>query len=282
MEKRSIRWSWLLVVVMLALSCQWLGKQTGTLDVASTNRNVRFGTPKWMGEKRTFREETIIERDEFVMGYNDTDKIANWVSWQLVKEDIGEAPRSSFQPDPLLPTGFTRVTGKTYEGSGFDRGHLCNSKDRTSSPEANSATFVMSNMVPQAPNCNQKGWEEFESYCRRLTKDGSELYIVAGPHGKGGEGSKGERDFIGKGDVQVKVPAYVWKSVMVLHQGESAPNRNTRTIGIWMPNDQSVNTDWKKHIVSVTEIEKRSGYQLYPLVDEGVARSISSRRDQGD
>jgi len=282
MAKIPIRFGWFVLAVALSLSCQWLGKQAGTVDVASTNRNVRFGVPVWTRAKRPAREETTIERDEYVLSYNDATKTANWVSWQLTKGDIGDAPRSSFEADDRLPTGFLRVTGATYEGSGFDRGHLCNSKDRTSSPEANDATFVMSNIVPQAPNCNQRGWEEFESYCRTLAKRGSELHIVAGPYGVGGEGSKGERDFIGKGEVQVTVPAFLWKAVLVLKDGETAPNRDTRTIGIWMPNDQSIDGDWKKHIVTVADIEKRSGYRPYPLVNDSVARTITSRRDSGE
>jgi hypothetical protein len=69
-----------------------------------------------------------------------------------------------------LPSGHTAVFGRyrvrptDYAGAGFDRGHLCPSADRTSSAADNSATFLMSNMIPQAPNLNRNTWENLESY----------------------------------------------------------------------------------------------------------------------
>ena len=36
--------------------------------------------------------------------------------------DIGKAARGPFSPDPLLPSGFAKVTSHVYDGSGFDRG----------------------------------------------------------------------------------------------------------------------------------------------------------------
>ena len=67
-----------------------------------------------------------------------------------------------------------------YSGSGFDRGHHTPSADRTSSIPDNSATFFMTNMMPQAPNNNQGPWEELETYCRTLVGQGNELYIIMG------------------------------------------------------------------------------------------------------
>ena len=51
----------------------------------------------------------------------------------------------------------------------------------------NDAVFLMTNIIPQSPACNQNGWERLESYCRDLAFKGKELYIVAGPHGTGGD-----------------------------------------------------------------------------------------------
>jgi endonuclease G len=42
------------------------------------------------------------------------------------------------------------------------------------------ATLCMTNVVPQSPNANQRGWERVESYCRTLTKEHM-LYICCGP-----------------------------------------------------------------------------------------------------
>ena len=54
----------------------------------------------------------------------------------------------------------------------------------------NQATFLMSNMVAQAPDNNQGPWANLEGYLRTLLP-GQDLYIVSGPHGIGGTGSNG-------------------------------------------------------------------------------------------
>ena len=57
-----------------------------------------------------------------------------------------------------------------FSGSGFDRGHMTPNADRdkeTSIP-VNQATFLMSNMVAQAPDNNQGPWADFENYLRTL------------------------------------------------------------------------------------------------------------------
>jgi endonuclease G len=246
-----------------------------------TNRNIRFGLPAAATADPAHRDAFLIERPQFVLSYNDSKKTSNWVSWNLNKGDIGKTPRADrFEPDPELPQGFVRVKHDDYVGSGFDQGHMCPSKDRSDTPENNRITFFTTNIVPQAPNCNRKGWERFESHCRDLAHNGSELYIAAGPHGQGGAGSHGERKTIGH-SAEITVPAAVWKVVMVLPDRDSAPTQTTRTLAVWMPNDQTVTTDWKQYAVSVADVEKRTGYKFFPRVPDDVATSIKGRVDRG-
>lgn len=74
---------------------------------------------------------------------------ANWVAWELTKVDFGTSDRQDdFRPDPYLPAGWYRGKTSDYTGSGFDRGHLCPSADRTFTLEDNSATFLMTNIIP--------------------------------------------------------------------------------------------------------------------------------------
>src|SRR5207248_2997879 len=131
-----------------------------------------------------------------------------------------------------------------------DRGHMCPAKDRSATQEACDATFHMTNVVPQSPAANQKGWERLESYCRDLTKSGHELHIVCGPHGVGGTGKNGYREEIGKDRLKVTVPAKLWKVILVLPHEGAEPRRNTRVIAVVMPNDQTVDFDWPKYRVS--------------------------------
>jgi endonuclease G, mitochondrial len=246
------------------------------------NRNVRFGKPAEAKADPESRNAYLIERPQYVLSYNDSTKNPNWVCWNLNKGDLGKAQRNlRFVPDPDLPAGFDRVAHGDYDGSGFDRGHMCASADRADSEENNDVTYYMTNVVPQAPNCNQKGWRLLEEYCRTLARQGNELYIACGPHGRGGVGRDNERHLhIGR-TTKIEVPESVWKVVLVLPNKEAVPTQESRTIAVWMPNDQSVTTEWKSYIVSVAEVERRTGYRFFMwlLGDPGLA--MKRRVDAG-
>jgi endonuclease G len=71
----------------------------------------------------------------------------------------------------------------------------------------------------------------------------------------------------------------VWKVVLILPNREATPNANTRTIAVWMPNDQTVTSDWKAYRVSVATVEQRTGYKFFPLVPDDIANPIKTRVD---
>jgi endonuclease G len=210
---------------------------TALLAAQDPKRNVRFGMPSPAKADPRQREDYLIERPQYVLSYNAEKRTPNWVSWRLVNSDLGKSTRGPFEPDPLLPKGFAKVTSHVYDGSGFDRGHMCPAQDRSARQEDMDATFYMTNIVPQSPSSNQRGWERLESYCRDLAKKGHELHIVCGPAGIGGEGKNGFAKEIGKGRLTVTVPAKLWKVILVLPEPGAEPRRNSRVISIIMPND---------------------------------------------
>ncbi len=250
-------------------------------DAPPKNRNIRWGMPSTTTTADPAnKDDYLIDRPQYVMSYSDKKKTANWVSWNLIKTDIGRVARGSFEEDPDLPKGFARVQFESYTGSGMDRGHLCPSKDRSAREADNDAVFLMTNMVPQCSSCNQKGWERLESYCRDLAEDGKDLYIVAGPHGLGGQGDdKQKKISIGRNPPFVTVPASVWKVILVLPNRAAAPNNTARLIAVWMPNDPTVTDDWPKYRVSVAEVEKKTGLNFFPLIPGDVATELKAKVD---
>src|SRR5438132_287378 len=113
--------------------------------------NLRFGMPSPAKADPKQREDYLIERPQYALSYNAKTRMPNWVCWCLRKTDIGHAARGPFEADPLLPNGFARVTSHVYDGSGFDRGHMCPAKDRSSTQPDCDATFYLTNVVPQSP-----------------------------------------------------------------------------------------------------------------------------------
>ena len=131
----------------------------------------------------------LLDKPQYAVGYSRDNGRPNWVSWHLDSTWLGSTPRQDdFRADTTLPAGWYQVQATDYSGSGFDRGHHTPSADRTNTVASNSATFLMSNMMPQSPDNNQGPWESLESYCRSLVSSGNELYIIAGGSGSGGTG----------------------------------------------------------------------------------------------
>ena len=58
---------------------------------------------------------------------------------------------------------------------------------------------------------------------------------MAGPHGQGGEGTKGRAAFIANG--QVVVPAKTWKVVLVVNRG-GVVDADARLMAVNVPNDR--------------------------------------------
>ncbi|UFP96869.1 DNA/RNA non-specific endonuclease [Gloeobacter morelensis MG652769] len=216
----------------------------------------------------------LLLKPQYALSYNAAKGIPNWASWQLNRAWLGRTDRQNdFRPDESLPVGLYRVNPAEYTGSGYDRGHLVPSADRTVSGVDNSATFLMTNMTPQSPDLNRGPWEKLESYCRELVGAGKELYIVAG--------ASGELGRIGGG--KVSVPARHWKVIVVLDApgaGLAAVTGRTRVIAVDIPNGPRIkDAGWREFRVNVDRIEAATGYNLLSGVPENIQALLESRLD---
>lgn len=226
----------------------------------------------------------LMDKPQYVLSYNRSRGTPNWVSWHLDTSWLGSASRQNdFRPDPTLPAGWYQVKETDYQGSGFDRGHHTPSADRTNTVADNSATFYMTNMMPQAPGNNQGPWAVLEGYCRDLVNQGNELYIIAGGTGTGGTGSNGGVTMtIANG--QVTVPAQTWKVIIVLPVGDgddaARVTTSTRVIAVIMPNQTDIrNNDWRQYRVSVDQVEALTGYDFFSNVPVDIQNVIEATVD---
>lgn len=254
-------------------------------SAADASAHLAMGNPSGATDAAADRNNYLIRKPEYALSYHDGKGTANWVSWRLREGDFSPAPRKDeFHPDEALPRGFHRVRPGDYAGSGFDRGHLCPNGDRMGDPVAAKATFAMTNMIPQAPHCNQKAWADLEEYCRDLVgKKSQTLYIVAGPQGVGGTGSKGPADAIAGG--RVTVPAKCWKVVLALENATGTADDATRVgpgarvFAVVMPNDQTVTHGWAKYRTSAREVEQMTGYTFFDRVPAAAIDPLKDRVD---
>lgn len=260
-----------------------INSQVADSTTATRDNNLALGNPSGAQADAKFYWNYLIQKPQYSLSYHRDRGTPNWVSWHLSAAWLGSAARqNNFAPDNSLPAGWYRVSSSSYTGSGFDRGHNCPSADRTGSTADNSATFLMDNMMPQAPNNNQRTWAGLENYCRTLVSAGNELYIICGSYGKGGTGSAGYQTTLDQG--RVTVPARCWRVVVVLPVGTNDAARvtsSTRVIAIDTPNDNSLNTSWSSYRTSVDAIEQATGYNLLSAVSATAQTSIEARVDNG-
>jgi endonuclease G, mitochondrial len=226
----------------------------------------------------------LLEKPQYVVSYNRSKATSNWVSWYLNSSSIGSTPRQNdFRADNTLPNGWYQVDDNDYSGSGFDRGHMTPSGDRTSTVANNSATFLMTNMIPQAPGNNQGPWEKLESYLRGQlnANGGQEIYIIAGSYGIGGTGTAGTTNTIAAG--QITVPAQTYKIALILSNGVDDLNRVTvssRVIAVLMPNIDSIRpNDWRPYRTSVNAIESATGYDFLSNLPTNIQDIIEAKVD---
>ena len=275
----------LVALALLAISCQKeaVTPTPATPTQSSLPEHLTLGNPSGATTDEAQPTNYLLSKSQYAVSYNRDQGKPNWVSWHLSSTWLGSAPRQDdFRPDPDLPSAWYHVTASSYSGAGFDRGHNCPSADRTSTVADNSATFLMSNMMPQAPRNNQQTWANLEEYCRTLHAAGNELYIICGSYGKGGTGSNGFYTTIDQG--RITVPAHCWKVVVILPVGANDASRvstTTRIIAVDTPNDNSLNSNWGTYRTSVDVLEAATGFDIMSAVPTTVQQAVEARVDNG-
>jgi endonuclease G len=253
-------------------------------SVASNdNDNLLCGNPSGATASISNYNNYLINQKYYTESYSRDRCGPNWVCWHLETTDIGSTERiNDFRADTKLPAGWYEAQNYSYKNTGFDKGHNCPSGDRSNSTDANSSTFLMDNIIPQAPYNNQRTWEHLESFCRGQLQQGNEVYVMMGSYGTGGTGSKGYATSIDEG--RINVPARIWKVVVIIPNGNQdlkRINSNAIVIAVDTPNDNSIDPNWMKYVCTVRDIEKKTGYNLLSNLPKAVQDKIEITKYAG-
>ncbi|RAJ82204.1 endonuclease G [Chitinophaga dinghuensis] len=273
------------VSVVLSSSATGGNTPAGTeKSVLGDDDNLLLGNPTDAVAAIVSANNFLMDKGYYKLSYNRDRGTPNWVSWHISSKDLGPMSRANdFRPDADLPESFYQVSQTSYIGSGFDRGHNCPSGDRTFSRDANEATFLMTNMIPQAPNHNQHLWANLENYTRSLVNDGNEVYVIMGSYGVGGYGAKGLKKKIDRDNITV--PDHIWKVIVVIPEGNNdlkRIGRNTRIIAVNTPNKNDVSTKWSAYLTTIEEIEQAANVKLLSNVPEAIRLELVKKIDNGN
>lgn len=223
-----------------------------------------MGVPTW--ETLTFTSAHRVLRNEgFLVGWSDVRVNPLWVSYRLhAVEDPRAGPRPNFQRDwrTLWPIGIDH-----YAGSGYDRGHMAPNYAIAAvhGRSAQSDTFYMSNMSPQRPELNRQLWQRLEEVVMdHFVPRFGMVQVVTGPVFP-------ERfmDNVLNRVGLVEIPEAFYKIIAV-------PGSEPRILAFIMPQDVRGNEPLDDYLVSVAEIEARTGLNFFPSLPEPQAAALEN------
>lgn len=204
----------------------------------------------------------IYSRDAYSFSYSEEHEQSEWVAYYLDENDMTNSNfnRPFFDQDPLVKT--ESADWRNYKNSGYDKGHLCPAGDRKKSFDDYNETFFTSNISPQRHNFNSGVWNRLEEKVRYWATKNNGLYVVTG--GVLSDNLK----TIGKENVSV--PNYFYK-VLLSKDGN-------KMIGFLVPHEDS-DKPLYEFVVSVDEIEKMTGIDFYPNLQDAIESQLESKSD---
>lgn len=217
------------------------------------------------------RPEQIIKHVGHTVSFNSKHNNPNWSAWELTeaKTDGPNERSGKFWADPAV-SKLNRVEWYEYQGSGYDRGHMCPAADMKWSADAMHDCFYMTNMCPQDHSLNSGSWKKLEDACRRWAISEKCIYIVCGPVYK--KGVKHEK--IGT-DHAITVPEGFFKVILSLRKGKE------KAIGFYYANND-LRQSMSKAARSVDEIEKLTNIDFFPKLDDSLETRIEAEHSLSD
>jgi endonuclease G len=203
----------------------------------------------------------VIQHTYYTLSYSPSDRQAEYAFYYLSVASInGKQERTdNFRIDPSVKSN--PVTSTSYQGSGFDRGHLAPAADFKLNEKAMSETFFMSNMSPMTPSFNRGIWSNLEDKVRENALSLGGVYVVTGPVLSNTCGT------IGAG---ITVPCSFYK--VIFKEGS-----NPKMIGFLLSNSGS-SLPLKNFIVSVDEIEKLTNLDFFSSLSDDLEGSLEANK----
>ena len=211
--------------------------------------------------------QRILRRKAYIVSYNDSTKLPNWVAWHLLSEHTdGPFPRlGNFHEDEEIAP--PRATLYDYKGSGWSRGHLCPAGDNKWSQQAMYESFALSNVCPQNANLNSGLWNSIEIDCRRWANKFEDIYIVSGPLYL-----RQEHEIIGENSIIV--PEAFFKVVLCL-------NGTPKAFGFIVRNTNG-NSKRDLYYNTVDQVERITGYDFFSALPDGIEEKVEANADIND
>ncbi len=233
---------------------------TVTIFISNCNKEIinsdKIELPATVGDHQ------IIEHFAYTLSYNEEHEQADWVAYELTKEEATTTTyerTDDFRADPDVSTGSADLSDYQPTQSTYARGHMAPAADFRWSEKAMSESFYMSNMSPQVHAFNEGKWLYLEMEERHWAEIYNGVYVVTGPVLRSGLPTIGSH--------KVSVPEMYYKVILDLDEEKG--------IGFLMPN-QYIEDTFKNYAVSIDKVEAATGLDFFPALDDKTEENIES------
>lgn len=220
-----------------------------SINASAECEHTKYGVPAY--------SDIAICYEGYAMAYDYQLKAAVWVSYSLDKQ-IGQGVdrQDDFRINNDIPAIYA-TTPDDYVEPVYDMGHLANSESVDLTINANSETFLMSNMTPQLPGHNRAIWKGLESRERKWANKYGNVFVIAGAIYEPGYKTIGN---------DVPVPTQYWKIIYRTDKPSA--------IAFLIPHKKLSTKLLNNYIVSVDTLETVTGYNFLETLPDDIENSI--------
>lgn len=255
----------LVLILALPVGAASFPRTLDRAETASLQEHLPFGLPS---------DSELLFRKGFIVSHNNWLKIPNWAAYHIATSTLrGYAGREDdFRPDRDLQA-WQRSELADYARSGYARGHMAPSAAIRRSREANSESFLLSNMVPQiGPGFNSGIWAYLEDKVRDWAISRGEGWVFVGPIFQDTD-NDGQMQFKLLGKSRVAVPSHNFM-ILVTKDRQGILD----TIAFMLPNSKAKKELLPTFIVDIKEVERLTGLDFLADLDDDKEDELETKR----
>ncbi|MBP0903467.1 DNA/RNA non-specific endonuclease [Mariniflexile gromovii] len=265
MTKKSV-YSLIAILIVLGIyGYEHFLKVEEKVEIVAEGEEVKQNTNEYFLPTSTTGQ--IVHHEGYSLSYSEPHEQAEWVAYELKKFHLSNTnfKRPYFEVDKAVKTG--AADWRNYKNSGYDRGHLCPAGDRSYSKFVYEETFLTSNISPQDHAFNSGIWNTLEQKIRYWASKYDGVFVVTGGVLKGNMKTIGSE--------RVAVPNQFYKVLIDNNSGK------TKMIAFLMPHENS-NKPLYEFVVSVDSIEKLTGIDFFPQLDDTLENTLEASSSYKD
>ena len=258
------------------------GQQGGWFELPVMNYNVTSdGYMQGSGNSDLWYAYHIsdVGSRNYTVCYNGAYHCAEWIAaprHACYKGGSGRTEAYNFDPDIPKNVQQAKTSGST---SGYNRGHMLGSAERTASTLTNNQVFYITNIAPQNSswfNLSGGGWNLLEDFVDKFECSDT-LYVVIGTYfedftdGYGNKATKQKAAFMGS---DVQIPTAFYYAMMRTRKGNSGKSLKNCSADEIMcaafvrahasgTKGQKVTS---KEMMTIDQLEALTGYDYFPNV----------------